>query len=366
MATTLKIKKLKEEITLFPFRVLNQENIKDLLDMRTAIELVERAYTLKEKDEASLFPMVFHEFKPGKADMDIKSGELVGANIFGLKLVSWFGDNPSKNLPAVVGTVLVLDSRTGAPLGIMSGEFITMMRTGAAGGIGAKYLARKDSEYLVLVGSGHLGPYQIIATLMSMENIKKVTVYNANSFEHANDFCKSIKDKLLELLAPYKVIDEEFYNQMLQRINISFEATQDIQQATEQADIIITATPARKPIIKKEWVKPGTHISCIGADMEGKQEIDENLFVNSRVFVDDVGQAISVGETEIPYKKGLIATNQIEEEIGSVILGKVAGRVTNEDITIFDSTGISLQDLLTANYLLEQATEKKLGLITTL
>jgi ornithine cyclodeaminase/alanine dehydrogenase len=153
---------------------------------------------------------------------------------------------------------------------------------------------------------------------------------------------------------------------MLQRINISFEATQDIQQATEQADIIITATPARKPIIKKEWVKPGTHISCIGADMEGKQEIDENLFVNTRVFVDDVGQAISVGETEVPYKKGLIATIQIEDEIGSVILGKVAGRVSNEDITIFDSTGISLQDLLTANYLLEQATEKKLGLITTL
>ncbi len=358
--------KLKGGIDLFPFRILNQEQIQELLDMRTTIGLVEKAYKLKAEEDASLFPMVFHEFEPGKADMDIKSGELTGANIFGLKLVSWFGENPSKNLPAVVGTVLVLDSRTGAPLGIMSGEYITMMRTGAAGSIGAKYLARKDSEHLLLVGSGHLGPYQIIATLMNMENIKKVTVYNALSVEHANDFCTSIKDKLLSLIAPYKSTDQEFYNQMLNRIDITFEATQDIQQATEQADIIITATPSRAPMIKKEWVKPGTHISCVGADMEGKQEIDENLFADTQVFVDDVGQAISVGETEIPYKKGIITKDQIKAEIGSVILNKENGRVSNEDITIFDSTGISLQDLITANYLLEKAAEKEVGLLTTL
>jgi len=351
---------------VFPFRILNQEQIQDLLDMRTTIGLVEKAYKLKAEEDASLFPMVFHEFEPGKADMDIKSGELTGANIFGLKLVSWFGDNPSKSLPAVVGTVLVLDSRTGAPLGIMSGEHITMMRTGAAGSIGAKYLARKDSENLLLVGSGHLGAFQIIATLMNMENIKKVTVYNALSFDQANEFCKSIKDKLLGLLAPYKSQDKEFYDQMLKRIDIVFEPTQDIQQATEQADIIITATPSRAPMIKKEWVKPGTHISCVGADMEGKQEIDEHLFASTRVFVDDIGQAISVGETEIPYKKGIITEDQIKAEIGSVILNRENGRVSNEDITIFDSTGISLQDLITANYLLEKAAEKEVGLLTTL
>jgi ornithine cyclodeaminase/alanine dehydrogenase len=240
------------------------------------------------------------------------------------------------------------------------------MRTGAAGSIGAKYLARKDSENLLLVGSGHLGAFQIIATLMNMENIKKVTVYNALSFDQANEFCKSIKDKLLGLLAPYKSQDKEFYDQMLKRIDIVFEPTQDIQQATEQADIIITATPSRAPMIKKEWVKPGTHISCVGADMEGKQEIDEHLFASTRVFVDDIGQAISVGETEIPYKKGIITEDQIKAEIGSVILNRENGRVSNEDITIFDSAGISLQDLITANYLLEKAAEKEVGLLTTL
>ncbi|WP_257128885.1 hypothetical protein [Priestia megaterium] len=119
-------------------------------------------------------------------------------------------------------------------------------------------------------------------------------------------------------------------------------------------------------MIKKEWVKPGTHISCVGADMEGKQEIDEHLFASTRVFVDDIGQAISVGETEIPYKKGIITEDQIKAEIGSVILNRENGRVSNEDITIFDSAGISLQDLITANYLLEKAAEKEVGLLTTL
>lgn len=350
---------------MFPFRILDQQNIKEILDMKRVINIVEQAYTLKDEKKASLFPMVFHEFSHGTADMDIKSGHLAGANIFGLKLVSWFGENPSKNLPAIIGTIMVLDSRTGAPLGIMSGEYITLMRTGAAGGIGAKYLARKDAENLLLVGSGHLGPYQIIATLMSMKNVKKVTVYNAHSFERAKVFCNSIKDKLEKLLAPYKK-DAIFYNTMLERINIPFIATSNIQASTEEADIIITATPSRKPIIKKDWVKPGTHITCIGADMEGKQEIDEQLFSGTRVFVDDVIQAINVGETEIPYKKEIISENDIISEIGSVILGKTSGRLSNEEITIFDSTGIALQDLLTAHYILEQAHDKKMGIIANL
>ncbi|MGG4495508.1 hypothetical protein [Brevibacillus reuszeri] len=121
---------------MVPFRVIHQTDVEELLDMNNVIELVKQAYVLKTKQEAALFPIVFHEFAPGKADMDIKSGHLAGANIFGLKLVSWFGENPSNNLPTLVGFVLVLDSRTGVPKGMMSGEAVTLMRTGAPGGIG--------------------------------------------------------------------------------------------------------------------------------------------------------------------------------------------------------------------------------------
>lgn len=351
---------------MFPFRVIDQASVQQLLDMKNVIELVERAYTLKEQKEASLFPMVFHEFTPGKADMDIKSGHLTGANIFGLKLVSWYGDNPAKNLPALVGFVMVLDSNTGVPKGMMSGEPVTLMRTGAAGGIGAKYLARPESENLLLVGSGHLAAYEIMATLMTMKQIKKVTVYNANSYEKAAAFCATAKDLLREkFLAPYQN-DPALYNELLERIDIEYVATDDIQAATGEADIIITATPARKPIIMKEWVKPGTHFSCIGADMEGKQEIDEQLFAVARVFVDDVTQAVNVGETKVAVRKGLLAKEAIVAEIGSVILGQTPGRLSPEDITIYDSTGIALQDLITADYVLAQAEEKGIGTVAAL
>lgn len=346
---------------MFPFRVLNQEVIEEILDMSSVIEVVEQAYTLKSTDQATLFPMIFHEFEQGKADMDIKSGHLSGANVFGLKLVSWFGENDAKGLPPLIGMVMVLDSRTGVPLGILSGEHITCMRTGAAGGIGAKYLARKNSEHLLIVGSGHQAPFQIMATLSTMENIKKVTVYNPNSYERAVNFCKDIKAKLINKFVTKYQQDDEYYRKMLERCDIEFVATDNIEAAVNSSDIIITATPSRKPLIKQGWVKPGTHITCIGADMEGKQEIDENLFSSARVFVDDITQAVNVGETEIPFKQGIITKEAIVTEIGNVVRGNIAGRLSDAEITIFDSTGIAIQDLLTANHILKVAKERGIG-----
>ena len=173
---------------MFPFRVINQETTEDVLDMASVIQVVEQAYQMKSSQQATLFPLIFHEFVEGRADMDIKSGHLPQADVFGLKLVSWFGENDKKGLPQLVGTVMVLDSQTGVPQGILSGEHITCMRTGAAGGIGAKYLARRESENLLIVGTGHQAPFQIMATLMTMTEIKRVYICNPRSPEKAQSF----------------------------------------------------------------------------------------------------------------------------------------------------------------------------------
>ncbi|WP_240033635.1 ornithine cyclodeaminase family protein [Lysinibacillus composti] len=353
-------------IIISTFRVLNQHDIKSVLEMKSVMNLVEDAYVFKAKKSASLFPMVFHEFHPGVADMDIKSGKITEADIFGLKLVSWFGENPSKGIPAVIGTILVLDITTGTPLGILSGEYITLMRTGAAAGIGAKYLAREESEELLIVGSGHVAPYAILSTLLAMDNIKRVTIYNDNSFDRAQTFSDSIKNKLFELISPYQESDASYYYELLKKIEISFVATDDIKLATQQADIIITATPSRKPLIQDIWVQPGTHISCLGSDMKGKQEIDEELFTHARIFVDDIDQSFDVGESEIPYLKGKFTKQDVIAEIGEVILGNGKGRLSDSDITIYDSTGISLQDLITANHILKIAKEKNVGQLADL
>jgi len=261
---------------------------------------------------------------------------------------------------------MLFDGKTGIPQGILSAEHITCMRTGSAGAIGAKYLARKDSESLLMVGAGHQAFFQIAAALTVLNNIRKVTVYDPIDFKFAVDFCNRVKLRLKnEILSKYKD-DKIYFKRLTEKFNITFLATDDIEKSIKEADIIVTATPSRKPLIKREWVKKGTHFNCIGSDMEGKQEIDEKIFSMARVFVDDISQATNVGETEVPIKKGIITKESIVGEIGEVILGKVPGRVSKDDITIFDSTGIAHQDLLTANYLMKIAKEKGLGTIVEL
>ncbi len=346
---------------MFNVLAISQSDTEQLLDMETIIEKVELAYQLKYREEASLWPMIFHEFEPGVADMDIKSGHLLGAGIFGLKLVSWFGPNAQKNLPQLVGTVMVYDASTGAPKAILSAEHITSMRTGAAGAIGAKYLARKDSKTLLMVGTGHQALYQIAATLMVMPELKKVYLYNPRNIENAKNFKNSIAQKLKDQFLVHYKDDSAKFETYKNAFNVDFEVVTDIEQATKESDIIITATPSHEPMIMRNWVKPGTHFSCVGADMGGKQEIDTAILAEARIYTDDITQSINVGEVENAYKSGLVKKSDIIAEIGEIIETASKGRVNDTDITVFDSTGIALQDLIAADYAIEQAKIRKMG-----
>lgn len=333
---------------MFTLRVLSREVTEKVLKLSDVISTVEEVYRLKAMGETAVFPLVFHEFEPGVADMDIKSGWLKGSDIFGLKVVSWFGENVKKNLPALIGTVLVMDAKTGAPQGILDGSHITGIRTGAAGAIGAKLLARKNAKTLMVVGAGHVATFQVAATLTLLPDIEKVYVYDGLSQENAERFAVSMPGVLAE-------------NFEIKDCKAVFEAVADLPAATAGSDIIITVTPSKEPIIRKEWVKPGTHFSCIGADMSGKEEIEAEIFENARVFTDDTPQCINVGEIEIPVKKGILKESDIAGEIGEILTGKTCGRENEEQITVFDATGTALLDLLTAKLALSKASELGLG-----
>ncbi len=333
---------------MLDIKVLNQEVLKETLEMKDVILAVEKAYILKAQNRTELFPMVFHEFNPGVADMDIKSGHLKDESIFGLKLVSWFGENKEKNLPLLFGTTLIFDDKTGMPLALLNADYITGMRTGAAGAIGAKYLAKKNSKSLLMVGTGHVAQFEILATLIAVPSIEKVRVYNPRSEERTATYASKIKNILK--------------NSFNFESDVEFEAVRDIKDAVSNSDIIITATPSREPMILKDWVKPGTHFSCVGSDMEGKQEIDENIFLDAKVVVDDITQAVNVGETETAIKKNIIKESDLLGEMGEIILGNIKGRTSDNDITIFDSTGIALQDLITSKLALDLAEKKNLGI----
>ncbi len=322
------------------FTILNQEEVRSMMQMDDVISAVETAYMFKCDQRAELFPLVCHAFEEGKAEFDIKSGSVDGAGVFGMKLVSFFLENSEKGLPRLTGTILIFDRETGMLKGILDGGAITNARTGAAGGIGCKVLARPESETLLLVGTGAQGPTLLEASLSVMKQIKKILVYNAHSFDRASAFADRMKQQ--------------------PGIACDVAAVSDLENACRQSDIILTATPCRDGLIQTDWIRPGTHLSCIGSDMEGKQELEETLLVKARVFCDDLAQVVAVGECEKAVKQGLLSPEAITE-IGDVLLGKAPGRQSEDEITIFDSTGIGLQDLMTASVLIEQAEVKGLG-----
>lgn len=335
-------------------RILSANETKKLLSMNDVIDAVSQVYCEKAKGNTEVFPLVFHEFDPGHADMDIKSGWVKGANIFGLKLVSWFGANQEKGLPMLAGTVLVCDDQTGMPIGILDGAYVTGIRTGAAGAIGAKYLAKKQAKTFLMVGAGHISTFQIAATLMMIPTITTVRIYDPMDFENATKLASTIRETLKSEFA-FEAGEE-----------ITFEAVDQIEEATKNSDIIITATPSKKPIILADWVKPGTHFSCIGADMEGKQEIDGTILAKARVFVDDLEQNCNVGEIEVPLKQGLLKKEDVLGEIGHVMNGGITGRTSDEDITVYDATGTALLDLVVGKLAIDIAKEKGIGVEVTL
>ena len=331
-------------------RILSAQDISQVFTIADALEAVEDAYRQKANGTGIAWPMVYAAFEPGVADMDIRSGELAGSSLFGLKLTAWFSKNPEQDLPEIFGTTLICDDTTGAPLALLNASAITGLRTGAAAALGIKWLARKDARRLMVAGCGHMSTYMVAATLAACPGIDQVAVWDPMSHDAPEARVTRMRDEVEALLAaagiqrPYELVP-----------------VADGEAAAREADAIITITPAMSPIIHDSWVRPGCHLSCVGADMEGKQEVDSKTHDRARLFVDDRAQSVASGELEEPVKQGAITPESIVAELGEVIAGKAQGRTSDEQITIFDTSGIAVQDLASSKVAYERAVEAGLG-----
>ena len=324
-----------------------------VVDMDKVMSTVENVYRRKAQGETVVWPTVFHEWEPGIHDMDIKSGYIKGDELHGLKCINFNDRNLEKGLPSLVGLIMVFDTETGMPLGILDGSIITGLRTGCAGAVGAKYLARKDAEILFVFGAGNQAFFQVGAFIRAFPELKKVYVCDMLKPDNGEKFVKEIRGRLESEL---KIDSKE----------IIFEdasSEEKMKKALSETDMVATVTPSREPVIKKEWVKPGTHFSCIGSDMSGKEEIDPEIFRNAVVFGDDLMHTIPDGEMEIPIKTGVISKDELKGEIGQLIIGEQSGRTSDEQITIFDACGMALLDIATAKAALELAEKAGLGQI---
>jgi len=316
--------------------LLSRAEIQDLLSMSEVIAAVEEAFRAKGLGKVQMPPKSYVNFERYGGDFRVMPAYLEEMGAAGVKIVNVHPKNPKEHcLPTVMATIILLDPATGAPLTIMDGTLITNLRTGAGGAVAAKHLARKDSKVVAMVGAGVQAKTQLLA-LKEVFKIEEIRV---------ND----LSEKNAGLYA------EEMGNEL----GVVAKVFQSTKEAVEAADIVVTTTPSTKPILMSDYVKEGTHINAIGADAPGKQELDPKILLRAKVVVDDIEQAIHGGEVNVPLSKGDIARGNIHADLGEIITKKKLGRASQEEITVFDSTGLAIQDIATDWVVYQKA--KRLG-----
>jgi alanine dehydrogenase len=231
----------------------------------------------------------------------------------------------NKDLPAVMATITLFDPETGFPLAIMDGTYITKMRTGAAGGVAVKYLSRTDSKNAGFVGTGVQARTQLEALLITRPKISRIIAYDSNTAS-MKSFAEDVKV----------------------RYDLDAECADSVEDAVRNADIVITTTPVRSPIVNNEYIRPGTHINAIGADAPGKQELDPKILKRAKIVIDNWEQASHAGEINVSLSKGYISQKDIYADIGEIAAGSKSGRTSLDEITVFDSTGLAIQDISVA------------------
>ncbi|MFZ5943227.1 MAG: ornithine cyclodeaminase family protein [Bacillota bacterium] len=318
--------------------ILTDQDVEELITFEETMTMVEKAFADFQNGLSEVFPVVREEIKKHQGIFGIKSGYLTEDEILGFKAGGFWLKNMEKGLTNHQSTMVLFNPFTGQPKALIAANYITKIRTAALGAVGCKYLARKDSKILTVIGAGLQGRNQLLAALKVLPSIEQVQVYDIFS-----DSAKKMA--------------EEMAGQIKQEITFS----EDVKSVCSNADVILTTTPSYQYIVKAEWIKEGTHLNCIGTDTKGKQEIDPQLFTKAKIVVDNLNQCITIGETQHAFNQGLISKENIYGEIGEVILGQKQGRTDDRELTIFDTSGVTVQDLITAGHALDKAIQMNKG-----
>lgn len=321
------------------------------LSMQIVIALVEQAFAADARGNAVTFPAIVDHVGSARAHFGIKSGYLrlpatqavagqsgtteqaAAQEVLGLKAGGYWMLNQARHgLPNHRATMLLIDPETGGPLAVVSANTITRMRTAAAGAIAARHLARTDASTVTVFGTGEQAHAQIEA-LRLIRPISRIFVCGRSSA--ANDR----------------------YISAWRELGVAAEAAGDLPRCVAQSDIIVTTTPATRPLVMSDWVHPGTHVNAVGSDGAGKKELEPELVRRSKFVADKAGQSMAIGELQGVQARA-DGRGLIYAELGEICAGLKPGREDDREITVFDSSGVSFQDLVVANYLVKRAIGK--------
>ncbi|MHA1576486.1 MAG: ornithine cyclodeaminase family protein [Candidatus Thorarchaeota archaeon] len=319
-------------------RILSRGDVASCLPMNKTIQAVEDAYKAFANGRVSMPPVMHLDVSQYNGEVDIKSGYIEDFGLIGTKIASGYYENHKLGLPPGVAIIVLMNLKTSMPVAIMDGSHITSFRTGAAGAVAANVLARKDSRVVGIVGAGTQGRMQAIA-LKELFPIDTIRIWDTVETA-ANQYVKEMTSKL----------------------GITVEQCNNPKGVVEGADIIVTVTPSKKALVMNDWIEEGVHINAIGADGPGKQELDPAIVKRAdKVVVDSLNQCKIIGEIQHALKQGLIQEQDVYAEIGEILIGEKPGRELDNEITLFDSTGLAAQDIAAAHVVYEQAKERNIG-----
>lgn len=307
---------------------IDEDTARALMNDAEAFSAIEEVFAEMARGQARNFPVVREAIGHADALFGFKSGIDKGSMTLGLKAGGYWPHNTERGLTNHQSTVFLFDPDTGRASAVVSGNYLTAVRTGAACAVAIKHLARADAKVLGIVGAGHQATFQLRAAARQRQ-FERVVAWN-------------IVDQGLDKL-----------EQVARELGLGF-ASVDREALCAQADVIITITPSTEPMLRADWIRPGTHLCCMGADTVGKQEIDAQVFAKAKAFTDEPAQSALLGECQHAVKGGILRLEDIVP-IGQVITSQHAGRTSAADITVFDGTGVGLQDLAVARRVVKLA-----------
>lgn len=324
-------------------RLVTAADINQALDVRSLMERLRSAF----RDDIANPARTLHHIEsslgpdePGAGDLMVmpawvrgtaRAGDMSGRRGYiGVKIQSVFPDNRANGIPSLTGVYVLMSGRTGEPLGLLDAPTLTAWRTAAASALAATYLARQDAERLLVVGSGALVPHLIKAHAQARP-ICNVLIWNRT---------QATAEKLARRLS---------------RSDMKVAATTDLEGAVRGADVICTATGSTQPLIRGEWLQPGVHLDCVGGYRPDMREVDDEVLSRARIFVDTRAGAMSeAGDIIAPLESGAITTEDITADLHDLARGDRAGRRYHDQITLFKSVGVALEDLAAATLAFER------------
>jgi len=321
--------------------ILTESEIRQCAEINNeALAVIEDAFTRLADGKANMPPIMRVDVPENNGEVDIKSAYLQGLDSFAVKMSSGFFDNYKLGLPSLGGMMILLSAKIGFPQALLlDNGYLTDVRTGAAGAVAAKYLARENIETVGVIGAGAQARYQIRA-LKLVRNFNKLLVYSKTP-ERLNQYVEEMGEEL----------------------GIEISEMNDAESVVRGSDVVVTTTPAKSPIIQADWLHPGLHITAMGSDAEEKQELETAVIGKADVLVcDRKSQAFRLGELHHALDAGVISEEDAIIELGEIAARRSSGRQNDDQITICDLTGTGAQDTAIALLAYQKAQKAGLGM----